>query len=157
EVIVYSSAKCEVSVTPVGGGLAPDNWGFEDGLTSWTKEGGDAFDYQPNEGDVMPTERESALRKQIESAVGGDYWRNVDYSLGHKGNFWLSTGPNRANQPDQLFNANNPLEELTGTLRSKIFEINTPYISFLLGGGNDMDHLRVELLVAIPNPGPAAI
>jgi len=152
---VYSSAKCEVSVIPNPAVVLPDNWGFEKRMTNWITIDGDAFDSQPNEGDVVPAERETALRKQMEKEIGGDYWRGVDYSVGHKGNFWVSTGHSVQNQPGQLFD-DLPIEQLVGTLRSKIFEISTPYISFLLGGGNDMEDLKIELLISIPNPGPNA-
>ena len=153
-VTVISGPKCEITASPGSLELTPDNWGFENGLQGWWSEG-DAMATQPNEGDLMPAEREPPLRAAMESAIGGDYWRQVNYSVGHQGKFWVSTGHNLYNRPG--LPAVGPLEELTGELQSKVFSVSSSYVSFLIGGGNDPDKLRVELLVNLPNPGPGAI
>jgi microsomal dipeptidase-like Zn-dependent dipeptidase len=95
-------------------------------LSFWTAEG-DAFRDQPVRGDVV-----KASEVKIDLVpLGGDYW-DGPYPVGHRGTYWIHTR-----------------NDLTGTLTSDEFTIdaNYPWFSFLIGGGNDRDHLRVELLI----------
>lgn len=155
-VTVYPGPKCDIPLVNPQPGAEPlqiGNWGFELGLINWTREG-DAFDYQPNEGNVTPAERENKLRQQMAAEIGGDYWRRVEYHVGHKGTRWISTGHHANNQPGSIFEGQ--VEELTGTLRSAVFTVPGPWISFLIGGGNEPDKLRVEFYFEIATPGPGA-
>lgn len=100
---------------------------FETGdLSFWTAEG-DAFVDQPVRGDKI---RASHVRPGL-VPLGGDYW-DGPYPVGHQGDYWISTE-----------------NHLTGTLISGEFFIdaNYPWFSFLIGGGDDIDNLRVELLI----------
>src|SRR5713101_1070282 len=100
---------------------------FESGdLTFWTAEG-EAFASQPLRGDRLKASR---VRPGL-VPLGGDYW-DGPYPVGHQGEYWISTE-----------------NHLTGTLTSDEFDINEnyPWFNFLIGGGHDSAHLRVELLI----------
>lgn len=145
-VIVEAGPKCgglEATVTE----LSPDNWGFELGLTSWTAKG-DAFENQPARATTARAWRIPTLAKQMRDNIGGDYWPRLSYPIGIKGNYGISTADNRPFEAGVLFDeVVNYEETTTGELLSKPFVIEKPYISFLIGGTQDPDHLRVELLV----------
>jgi microsomal dipeptidase-like Zn-dependent dipeptidase len=63
--------------------------------------------------------------------LGGDYW-DGPYPVGNPHQYWIHTE-----------------DQLTGTLTSQEFVIDGdyPWFSFLIGGEQDIAHLRVELLV----------
>src|SRR5262245_15681024 len=123
----------------------PDNWGFELGLTAWEATG-DAFADQPVEGDRLPVKRVKDLANQIQNDLGGDYWKDIGYPVGHKGEHWIGTAEDINALPGGLFEGAST-EERAGMIRSKSFIIEKPYISFLIGGTDDGQKLRVELLL----------
>ena len=101
-------------------------WDFEDpDLPGWTKSG-DAFDYQPTYGD-NPTAR----RRGQPSNHQGDYW------IGG-----YEDRPHPFDRPGAV-QGDGP----KGTLTSASFTINTPVISFLIGGGCDISKVRVDLVI----------
>ena len=107
--------------------MKPLRLDFESGdLSFWTAEG-EAFANQPLRGDRLKASR---VRPGL-VPLGGDYW-DGPYPVGHRGEYWISTE-----------------NHLTGTLISDEFVINEnyPWFSFLIGGGHDSAHLRVELLI----------
>lgn len=101
-------------------------WDFETGdLTGWTATG-DAFKYQPTFGD-NPTERHRGQPSN------------------HQGDFWIGTYEKR---PTHRHNAGETQGDgPKGTLTSAPFTIESSNISFLVGGGCDLDTERVELLI----------
>ncbi len=117
-------------------------WGFEAGMLTtawgnWTLEG-NAFRNQPTYGDNVLTARVAAV------ALGGDYW-NVPYEIGNKGNFWIGTYENR-HQADAALGGTQG-DGPTGRLISPEFTITTPFIHFLIAGGNDPEREKVVLEV----------
>lgn len=95
-------------------------------LSCWRVEG-DAFTDQPVRGDIL-----TARQVQADLVpLGGDYW-DGPYPVGQPGDYWIHTQ-----------------DALTGTLTSDEFTISPAYLwlSVLVGGGDDEEHLRVELLV----------
>jgi hypothetical protein len=101
-------------------------WDFESGdLNGWVATG-DAFSTQPTYGD-NPTARHRGQPSN------------------HQGNYWIGGYENRhrpADPPGQI-QGDGP----QGTLTSEPFTIIKPTISFLIGGGCDMNTERVELIV----------
>src|SRR5689334_19305009 len=91
------------------------NLDFEHGLEHWTRYG-PAFDAQPIDGASLRIDRTNTVK------VGGNYWRNLPYSVGHQGRYLILTD-----------------DALTGELTSADFTLNpaTPYFSFLIGGTED--------------------
>jgi microsomal dipeptidase-like Zn-dependent dipeptidase len=107
--------------------MKPLRLDFESGdLAFWTAEG-EAFANQPVRGDRLKASR---VRPEL-VPLGGDYW-DGPYPVGHQGDYWIGTE-----------------NHLTGTLTSDEFVINEnyPWFNFLIGGGHDSAHLRVELLI----------
>jgi hypothetical protein len=101
-------------------------WDFETGdLRGWTQTG-TSFQNQPTYGD-NPTAR------------------NRGEPSNHQGNYWIGTFENRHTPSDPAGQVQG--DDPEGTLTSAPFVINTPSISFLLGGGNDLDYVSVELLI----------
>jgi microsomal dipeptidase-like Zn-dependent dipeptidase len=154
-----TTSSFTVSVEPAPGPLGgnADNWGFENAFfTGWTASGGEAFTYQPVTGDYFTVKRIPELRQQLLSKIGGDYWTNLYYSVGQRGSNWICTAyvpePGPGGNLDSQFD-----DTLAGTLLSKPFTIQTDYITFLIGGGQDGTLLRVELLVQVPSNTPGAI
>ncbi len=99
---------------------------FETGnLQGWTATG-DAFNTQPTIGD-NPTAR----RREQPS--------------GHQGQYWIGTYENRRlpNDPPGRIQGDDP----QGTLTSGTFAVTHPVISFLIGGGCDVNSERAELLL----------
>lgn len=135
-----------------------ENWGFEHpfGMVGWTASGG-AFNFQPVIGDLFTVKRIAALKQHLENFVGGDYWRDLYYPVGHKGNRWVCTanvtdwGP-AGNSLDTLLD-----DALIGSLVSKAFVIHNRVITFLIGGMKDDVNLRVELLVEAPPGSPGDV
>lgn len=105
------------------GGIA---WNFESGdLTGWTTAG-DAFAFQPTYGD-NPTAR------------------NRGQPSRHEGAYWIGgyeKRPHPFDPPGQVQG-----DEPRGMLTSKPFKIASSRISFLLGGGCDINAEYVELIV----------
>ena len=157
-VTVTSGSKCQVE--PVVFDLAPDNWSFELGLVGWRPQGA-AFEFQPVLGSGVKVRRVASLKQQLQQEIGGDYWPDLNYRIGVKGNHWIGTADNYVIPPGELFDDVGDFDDgLTGELLSKPFVITKPFITFLIGGTEDMDHLRVELLVKTdPDevPGPIVI
>ncbi|NJD91157.1 MAG: hypothetical protein FIA91_06545 [Geobacter sp.] len=101
-------------------------WDFETGdLRGWTAEG-EAFRYQPTYGD-NPTARHRGQPSQ------------------HQGDYWIG-GYERCQSPDCNAGAVQG-DGPQGTLTSAPFSVDSPSISFLIGGGCDLAHERVEILV----------
>jgi TonB family protein len=101
-------------------------WDFErDGLSGWTQTG-DAFKFQPTYGD-NPTAR------------------NRGQASNQQGEYWIGTFEKRPlpSDPPGQVQGDGP----QGTLTSQAFTIQKATISFLIGGGCDIDTERVELLV----------
>ncbi len=101
-------------------------WDFESGdLRGWTRTG-NAFDFQPTYGD-NPTAR------------------NRGQASKHQGQYWVGGYENRPrpSDPPGQIQGDGP----QGMLTSKGFTITRPNISFLIGGGCDLNIERVELLV----------
>jgi hypothetical protein len=147
---VSSGPKCEVSVGPVE--LAPDNWDFEIGLTGWARKG-DAFDNQPTVGNNIAAKRITSLKQQIESDIGGDYWQNIGYPIGHHAEHWIGTAENHPDDSTPLGTQQG--DGLKGSLRSKTFMPEHRFITFLIGGTSAND-LRVELLTETDSAAPNA-
>jgi hypothetical protein len=108
-------------VTP--GGIT---WDFESGdLRGWTPTG-EAFNSQPTLGD-NPTARHRGQPSN------------------HQGNYWIGSFEKRhtaADPPGQIQD-----DGPQGTLTSQPFTISSQSVSFLIGGGCDLNAVRVELLV----------
>lgn len=137
--------RTDVSVTPL-----LDNWGFERGLSGWTKTG-TAFDVQPTYGDNVKAARVKPV------SLGGDYWIDLPYPIGIRGSYWIGTYEKRRRARD-TYGATQG-DRPTGTLTSAKFKLSsdTRFISFLIGGGDDRDRLRLELLDASgTTPAPLA-
>jgi formylglycine-generating enzyme required for sulfatase activity/microsomal dipeptidase-like Zn-dependent dipeptidase len=133
----------------------PWNGGFEQPTLIGWKATGDFSDWQPVIGDLLTVKRIVGLQQQIATSIGGDYWRNLTYPVGHKGQQWLSTALNPRKGPlgwdDNAFN-----DAWVGTLISQSFVIHSNVITFLIGGGQDDGMLRVELLIQA-DAGPSTI
>jgi hypothetical protein len=102
------------------------SWDFESGdLRGWTKTG-DAFNTQPTYGD-NPTARHRGQPSR------------------HQGDYWIGGYENRHRPSDPAGRTQGDGPQ--GTLTSKTFTIRGPIISFLVGGGCDINTERVELIV----------
>ena len=106
------------------------NLDFEHGLDSWTKSG-PAFESQPIDGATIRTDRTNIVK------VGGDYWRNLPYSLGHHGRYFILTD-----------------DAAKGELTSSAFTLSRamPHFSFLIGGSEDRTYERFELQIRVTSP-----
>ena len=124
------------------------NYDFEQGLSGWHALG-DAFANQPTYGNAVLTHR---VRP---SPLGGDYW-DVPYPIGHHGSYWIGTAENRPGPQAPLAL---PDDSRTGTLTSDPFAAGAGFVSFLVGGSDDIDNVRVEYQVLPPanTPSPPAI
>ena len=133
-----------------------DNWSFEESKLLGWEATGDFSDWQPLVGDMLTVKRIPAVYWQMTFSIGGDYWRNLTYPVGHKGRQWLSTAvyPKKGAHGwvDDAFN-----DDWIGTLTSRSFVLQKQIVTFLIGGGQDEDKLRVELLVQVADPGPNTI
>jgi hypothetical protein len=101
-------------------------WNFENGdLRGWDATG-DAFSHQPTYGD-NPTARHRGQPSK------------------HQGNYWIGGFEKRPTPDDQpgAVQGDGP----QGTLTSQPFSISKRSISFLVGGGCDINSVRVEILV----------
>jgi hypothetical protein len=101
-------------------------WDFESGdLRGWTKTG-DAFNMQPTYGD-NPTARHRGQPSR------------------HQGDYWIGGYENRQRPSDPAGRTQGDGPQ--GTLTSRSFTIRGPVISFLIGGGCDINTERAELIV----------
>src|SRR5205814_1269403 len=122
---------CEPCGDDCSGGPPPvglSNPGFEDGLTGWTKTG-TAFDDQPTFGENVNASRINRI------SVGGDYWSDLAFPIGVRGNYWIGSKESRATPavPRGQTHGDGP----TGTLTSAPFRLHAyaPFIAFSIGGG----------------------
>jgi Membrane dipeptidase (Peptidase family M19) len=134
-------------VTPsVGQGLVNDidfdNWRFEKGLNGWSKVGS-AFSNQPTYGDNVLTDRVLTAMDYAKGGIGGNYWKEMAYPIGHKGSYWIGTYENRptANATVGKTQGNPPV----GSLFSSEFKITKKSCDFLLGGSAGNVNVSVEL------------
>jgi hypothetical protein len=110
-------------VPQIGVGITLD---FETGdLRGWTKTG-DAFNFQPTYGD-NPTAR------------------NRGQASKHQGQYWIGGYEKRMRPSDPAGQVQGDGPQ--GTLTSDTFTITKPYLSFLIGGGCDINTERAELLI----------
>jgi hypothetical protein len=108
------------------GQVSQTTWDFETGeLGGWTKTG-TAFDTQPTYGD-NPTAR------------------NRGQASNHQGNYWIGGYENRHRESDPPGRVQGDGPQ--GTLTSAPFSISSSAITFLIGGGCDINTERVELLI----------
>lgn len=122
-----------------------ENWSFELGLQGWEKTG-TAFDSQPTQGDNVVMSRVESL------PIGGDYWKDLAYPIGHKGNYWIGTYEKHPKDSYELIGSVQG-DEPTGTLVSLPFMLNSDFITFLIGGGDDIRNLKIELLEKVSSGG----
>ena len=104
----------------------PCNFDFENGIGGWIRSG-TAFNNQPTYGD-NPTAR---LRE----------------SANQQGNWWIGTFENRPSIDAPAGHAQDDAPQ--GYLTSPSFKINGKSVDFLVGGGCDINIVRVELVVGI--------
>ena len=97
---------------------------FEDGLSSWVRNG-TAFNNQPTYGD-NPTARGTDPARQ-------------------QGNWWIGTFEDRPST--ETLSGKGQGDGIQGYLTSPSFNIVGKYISFLIGGGCDINLIRAELIV----------
>jgi microsomal dipeptidase-like Zn-dependent dipeptidase len=118
------------------------NPGFELGNLEGWKKTGTAFDSQPTYGENVMGRRVNPI------SVGGDYWTDIAYPIGVRGNYWIGTFEKRPNAKTPAGATQGDLP--TGTLTSANFMIptDTNFITFLIGGGNNLGTLKIELLAA---------
>jgi hypothetical protein len=109
------------------------NPGFEDGLLGWTATG-NAFT-QIVGGNMISSERVRTEMLYENGGIGGDYWKNMAYPVGAKGQRWIGS-----------FERGNG-DAATGSLTSEPFKMTRQFLHFLLGGGKDVDKLYVELQI----------
>ncbi len=115
--------------------IARANLGFENSFAGNWVASGNAFSNQPVEGNTVMSERMLTKMRYENGGIGGDYWKGVSYPIGIKGNKWIGTYEKE--------NGDAPI----GTLTSISFIANDRYLTFLLGGGKDINKLYVELQV----------
>ncbi len=147
---------------PTAHAMTTTTWDFEVGsLQGWTKTG-NAFDYQPTFGD-NPKYRARGGVDQSTSTLSqstrlSDAFANAKQyrssSSGLKGVYYVSTYEKHPGHVEDvsLADPKYPIgsvqgTEPKGTLSSDIFMIRGETIKFLIGGGCDINHLYVELLI----------
>ena len=141
---VLETAVLQDPATLINASLMMNNWSFEEGLLEWTKTG-TAFDRQPTLGDNVVAERVRYDMRLENNGVGGDYWHSIPYPIGHKGQYWIGTYEDRPSEDIPLGRTSKHGDGAKGTLTTKPFTITAPFAHFLIGGGNDLARLRVEL------------
>ena len=118
--------------------FAQPNPDFENKLQSWNPTG-TAFSDQPEHGNTVRTYR---VRQEISDSIGGDYWRGIPHSIGHHGNYWITSY--KINKEDSV-SANDSLGNLpAGTLTSGEFTISSDRIYFLIGGNGGSVELWIK-------------
>ena len=136
--------------TPLPTGVvAITGFNFEQGkasLSNWTKEG-TAFNNQPTYGNNVLVRREMdnpVNPFKVNIALGGDYWKDLSLPIGHKGKYWIGSFENRSDSTQMLGRVLGNVAK--GTLTSPTFTISKKFISFLIGGVNDLSNANVELI-----------
>ena len=84
--------------------------------------------------------------------IGGDYWKQVPYPIGFKGNYWIGTYENHSVGNSRRTNGvlmdatlgQTQGDGPTGTLTSPQFKLWHRYISFLVSGGKS-EKVNIEL------------
>ena len=109
------------------------NLDFENATLNWTATG-TAFSNQPIRGHTITTNRVLKNMEYAAGGIGGDYWKNMHYPIGFKGNQWIGSGERSG-------------DAATGTLTSQTVKAQGRYLTFLLSGGADISKLYVELQV----------
>lgn len=71
--------------------------------------------------------------------------RRVGEQVGHEGDYWIGTFEDRHTTATPVGQSQG--DPATGALQSDSFTLNSDRMSFLIGGGNDLVRLRVELLI----------
>jgi microsomal dipeptidase-like Zn-dependent dipeptidase len=130
------------------------NWDFERQLEGWIPEG-DAFARQPTYSDNVVAGRVRHDLALANGGIGGDYWRDLPYPIGHRGNYWIGTyedHPERYTQRENGVFVDRSIGRTqgdgpTGTLTSPPFVVTKAWCDFLIGGGSDRNLLRVELQI----------
>lgn len=104
---------------------------FEDGVRGWERSG-DAFATQPYCGPITST-----IFAHIK--LGGSYWKNMQYPLAQHGRCLITT-------------IAQPLDTPVGSLTSSEFLLDRAlqFLSFRIGGTEDLVRERLELEVRIP-------
>ncbi|HYO75091.1 MAG TPA: hypothetical protein VE010_01405, partial [Thermoanaerobaculia bacterium] len=116
------------------------NWDFEAGnLGGWTATG-TAFASQPTYGDNVATVRVNARLVPL----GGDYWKGA-YPIGIQGRYWIGTYEQRPGATTAWGTIQG--DKAVGTLTSAPFRIKRGHLSFLIGGGGNVEQERVELVI----------
>ena len=116
--------------------LSDANLSFEMNLHNW-RATGTAFDNQPVNGNTIQSERLFSTMEYGNGGIGGDYWKNMQYPIGVKGNQWIGTYENGAGDGP------------TGTLTSSPMVATKRYLHFLMGGGKDITNIYVELQIKL--------
>jgi len=111
---------------------------FENKLVGWENLG-TAFENQPEFGNTVRTFR---VRPEISDSLGGDYWRGLPHSIGHHGNYWITSY--KINPSDSIYSNDSLCNLPTGSLRSYPFLISSDTISFLLGGNGGKVELWIQ-------------
>ena len=123
------------------------NMSFEFGLSCW-KATGSAFANALVRGGTVRADRVRTEMQYAAGGIGGDYWHDLAYPIGVKGNFWIGTYEN--GQGDVP----------TGQLVSNPFPLVNRYVSFLMGGGADpniyvsLQILRGDAAALLPHARP---
>ena len=128
-----------------------NNWNFQNGLEGWTKTG-TAFNSQPTYGNNVLMTRENL---PADMPLGGTYWRDQSFPIGLKEPYWIGTYEKRPNASISLGTTQG--DRPTGTLTSDSFVIEKRFITFLIGGGRDLENLKIELLLEQQNGAYRAI
>lgn len=127
------------------------NWGFEKRLEGWLAQG-TAFKNQPTYGNNVMTARVRTEMALANGGIGGDYWKQVPFPIGFKGNYWIGTYENHPQGNEKRENGflidatlgQTQGDAPTGTLTSPEFLLEHRYISFLVAGGRS-EKVKVEL------------
>ena len=133
-ILHLAAAAVVVLVTATATQAQPHpNFDFEDGFRGWTAAG-DAFGAAPVDASAVDRERFPA------SPLGGDYWKDVPYPIGHLGRYFATSS-----------------DAGRGTLTSEPFALGPGdrYFSILIGGAAS-GALRVELHIVSPT-GDSAV
>ncbi len=125
-----------------------DNWDFELPLGRGWVASGDAF--SPDQPTYANAVWAGRVTRQRPPTLGGDYWtaawaafQREPVDIGNHGDYWLGTFDDRPEPGSPRMRSRG--EAAQGTLTSKEFAIARRYVTFLVGGGQDPNNLRVEL------------